>query len=114
MNCTHHPKYDPASGEPTSVWNTGTKRYGIIPCPYCWQARAKWLEKRYQKARDVNIKSLEKFMQSAISKENTQLQERIKELEALPAYCDKHRRHFLVGSGCPECQAIDKARGEQV
>ena len=50
MSCKHHPKYDPTSGEPTGGYKYAhqTKKYeGVvewIPCPYCWQARAEWLD----------------------------------------------------------------------
>jgi len=60
MDCKHHPDYDPASGEPFgkltvdthrvkeyvmgSVKKATTQYFEEHPCPYCWQARAKWLE----------------------------------------------------------------------
>ena len=60
MSCTHHPKYDPASGEPTGTWNIVAKLEGTggstlednqlrlesksnAPCPFCWQAYAKYM-----------------------------------------------------------------------
>jgi len=43
MRCKHHPKYNPASGEPTEPLIVIMLKDHALPCPYCWQARAKWL-----------------------------------------------------------------------
>jgi len=51
MSCHHHPTYDPASGESIGTVRIATVHaqgkfptYKKVPCPYCWKARAEWLD----------------------------------------------------------------------
>jgi len=53
MACEHHSDYDPASGEPINMMEPGS--FGS-PCPYCWQARAKYLDEQNIRAFKTNVK----------------------------------------------------------
>jgi len=46
--CAHHKDYNPAKGEPTNPLSAMVNYGSVkeIPCPYCWQARAKLLEQK--------------------------------------------------------------------
>ena len=67
--CAHHPKYDPASGEPTELW---------LPCPYCWQVYARHL------CNYINEEDLEAFRNV----------DRIAKLEGQLA--EANRRHVVL------------------
>lgn len=43
MKCQHHPKYDPSKEEPPHESFMDIEGF-VVSCPYCWRARAKWLE----------------------------------------------------------------------
>ncbi len=146
MKCEHHPKYDPASGEPTSElamkerFIKGNPNV-LLPCPYCWQARAKWLDGQdigsmtsmnkiaaQNKLIEELKQKLERKLEAHFSdfiKKQSEHQERIKELEAdgerldaLEVLLRKRRTYIPCLRWDPYeaetlRQAIDKARKEQ-
>ncbi len=80
VTCKHHPEYDPASGEPTNPLSAMVNYGSVkdIPCPYCWQVRAQWLE---DQCKDLTQAILD-----------DPLQERIEELEAERAEMQEARK----------------------
>ena len=45
MACSHHQDYRPENGEPEGIIELANLHKQ--PCPYCWQARAKWLDEEH-------------------------------------------------------------------
>ena len=68
MNCKHHPKYDPSSGEPTELWTPVVDPHHAltaVSCPYCWQAYADSLEERIEALSDI-IRGMAKYSKTVL------------------------------------------------
>jgi len=61
--CKYHPKYNPASGEPTDSLSAMVNYGSVkdIPCYCCLQARVKWLENLLKDIRYAALDSIHIF-----------------------------------------------------
>ena len=95
--CKHHPKYDPASGKPDFTLHLkshnrfGDDQWIKSPCPYCWQARVKWLDAKLAVNEDLFDTQIKNSKHLA-----KKLLERIKELEPDGERLDLVIKHMLI------------------
>jgi len=74
-HCQNHPDYTPEQGEPVLLYPQSS-----APCPYCWRARAKWLE-QWQENSEKDLKRYYLY-QDCVELLMKVDKERIAELEA--------------------------------
>lgn len=98
MTCKHHPDYKPESEEPHGKSFINKKGDVDFPCPYCWQARAKWLDEQLR-LRTKRVAELWSWWEPA--------DERITELDKQLAYFKDPMSAIDSSQGCPACKWED-------